>query len=61
MITRDQADQILQMFAEAHGVGELCLDENNGAVVEYGEDGALIFEYSESDKCITTRRIKGSR
>ena len=52
VITRDEADQVLKTFAEAHGMGELYFDENNGAVVEYGEDGALIFEYSGNDKCI---------
>ena len=52
MTTRDEAEQILKTFAEAHGIAGLCLDENNGAVVEYGEDGALIFEYSDNDNCI---------
>ncbi|MDE0155262.1 MAG: type III secretion system chaperone [Gammaproteobacteria bacterium] len=48
MISRADAELVLQVFAEAHGIDGLRFDENNGAVVEYGADNALIFEYAET-------------
>lgn len=51
-INRDEADLFLRAFAEAHGIEELNLDENNGAAVEFGEENVLVFEYSEEEQGI---------
>lgn len=53
-LSKEEANLVLQGFAGALGLGlgELSFGPENSAVVGFGEDQALIFEYSEAEGCI---------
>lgn len=48
MNSRDDTNQLLAAFCRAHAMEAITLDESNLACVALGEEGELVFEYSES-------------
>lgn len=53
MLSRQDVTLALKQFAAEQGLPELVLDDHDSAVVEFGEELAVIFEFSEPDGSFT--------
>ncbi len=53
MVSRSDVAAALQHLASQHALESLELDERDSAVIEFGEDLAIIFEFSEADGSLT--------
>jgi len=53
MLSRNDVQTALKSLASRHGLDGLELDEHDSAVIEFGEDGAVIFEFREDDGALT--------
>ena len=49
MLSRNDVQAALTTLASRHGLEQLDLDERDSAIIEFGEEGAIIFEYREDD------------
>ena len=45
VLSRDDVNAFLQALGGAHGIENLALDKTDSAIVEFGDDHALIFEF----------------
>ncbi len=53
MLSRSDVGAALKELAGRHGLDSLELDERDTAVVEFSDDGAIVFEFSENEGTLT--------
>ncbi len=53
MLSRSDVSAALSQLAGRHGLPGLELDDHDSASIEFGDDGAIIFEYQEAEGSLT--------